>query len=115
MECKLGYGGPLCALCSDGYFKSVRDCALCERVRIGELAALLFGALALIALLMFLARKYHRYLDRAAAFSRECCMISISTERASHLQTKLKAIYNTGFSCFSFHHLLPGFSFPSQI
>jgi hypothetical protein len=42
-------------------------------VRIGKLGAFVLGALVLIALLMFLARKYHRYLDRTAAFSRECC------------------------------------------
>jgi hypothetical protein len=74
MECKPGYTGPLCALCNAGYFKSVRDCAPCKRVRIGLLVAFVLVTPVLIALLLFLARKYHRYLDRAAAFSRECCI-----------------------------------------
>jgi hypothetical protein len=74
MACKPGYSGPLCALCSKGYFKSVRDCARCERVRIGELVVCVLGVLMLIALLLLLARKYNRYIDRGAAFSRECCI-----------------------------------------
>jgi hypothetical protein len=74
MACKQGYSGPLCALCSKGYFKSVRDCASCERVRIGELVACVLGVLMLIALLLLLARKYNRYIDCGAAFSRECCI-----------------------------------------
>jgi hypothetical protein len=74
MGCKSGYNGPLCALCSDGYFKSVRDCARCERVRIGQLVAFVLGALMFVALVLFLTRKYHRYLDRAATFSREFCI-----------------------------------------
>ena len=77
MECKPGYSGPLCALCTNGYFKSVRDCARCERVRIvriGELVACVLGVLMLITLLLLLARKYDRYIDRTAMFSRECCI-----------------------------------------
>ena len=74
MECKPGYSGPLCALCTNGYFKSVRDCARCERVRIGELVACVLGVLVLITLLLLLARKYDRYIDRTATFSRECCI-----------------------------------------
>jgi hypothetical protein len=74
MECKPGYSGTLCALCSKGYFKSVRDCARCERVRIRELVACVLGVLMLIALLLLLAQKYNRYIDRGAAFSRECCV-----------------------------------------
>jgi hypothetical protein len=76
MRCKDGYedSSPLCALCSDGYFQSVRDCARCERAKIGELVAFVLGVLMLITLLLFLVRKYHCYLDRAAAFSRACCI-----------------------------------------
>jgi hypothetical protein len=71
MECKPGFTGPLCALCSDGYFKSIRDCARCENARIGELVGSVLGMGALIMLVVFFARKYRRYLHHASAFSRE--------------------------------------------
>jgi hypothetical protein len=72
MECKPGYHGPLCALCDDSYYKSIRDCVPCERVQIGKLVAFVLGFLVLIALLLCLVRRYHHYLNHAAAFSREC-------------------------------------------
>jgi hypothetical protein len=77
MECKLGYKGPLCAVCDYSYYKSLRDCIPCERVRIAELVAFILGVLVLILLLLYLARKYRHYLDYAAAFSRECYTIYI--------------------------------------
>jgi hypothetical protein len=76
MACKPGYHGPLCALCDDGYFKSVRDCVVCEHPRVGMIVAIILGLLVLIALLLFLARRYHHYLDHAAAFSRECYIVT---------------------------------------
>jgi hypothetical protein len=73
-------------------------------VRIGELVAFVLGALVLIALLMFLARKYHRYLDRAAAFSRECCIYIYRKSKPSINKTQSYRSVTLVFSCFSFHH-----------
>jgi hypothetical protein len=71
MECKLGYGGPLCALCSDGYFKSLRDCVPCEHPQLGAISVVAVLALLLVAVVLFLARKYRRFLRLASIFSRE--------------------------------------------
>jgi hypothetical protein len=72
MECEPGYTGPLCALCSDGYFRAVRDCNLCESMKIGNLIGVVLVLLVLIATVMYFSRKYRRYLDTASAFSRKC-------------------------------------------
>jgi hypothetical protein len=79
MKCKTGYEGVLCATCSDGYFKSVRDCALCERVRIGELVAFVVGALLLLAILIIAARKSRSYFDFSAIWSHVKILVSFLT------------------------------------
>jgi hypothetical protein len=77
MKCKDGYQGPLCAACASGYFKSGCKCTPCARVRTTELIAFVLSMISVIALLLFLSRKYHRYLDHKSIFSRECYTIHI--------------------------------------
>ena len=73
MECKEGFGGPLCAVCHEGYFKSIRDCKRCESPRVGTLAVVAFvlGLIVLVTLLLFLSWRYPHYIDNAAVFSRK--------------------------------------------
>jgi hypothetical protein len=71
MECKEGYKGPLCAICSEGYFQLIRDCAGCESPRFGELIGFILGVVVLIECGLRCAWKYRRFLDMASAFSRE--------------------------------------------
>ena len=74
MKCKEGFGGPLCAVCHEGYFKSIRDCKRCESPRVGTLAVVAFvlGLIVLVTLLLFLSWRYPHYINNAAAFSRKC-------------------------------------------
>jgi hypothetical protein len=79
MQCKLGFTGPLCAVCQQGYFKSVRDCTPCEHPRFAPIFGLVIGISLVAGAVKFWVQKYQRYLHRAAAFSHLKVVISFMT------------------------------------
>jgi hypothetical protein len=52
MECKLGYEGPLCAICSDKYANRLGKCVLCDNADATGAALVLLGVLLLTLLLL---------------------------------------------------------------
>jgi hypothetical protein len=99
MECKEGFGGPLCAVCHEGYFKSIRDCKRCESPRVGTLAVVSFvlGLIVLVTLLLFLSWRYPHYIDNAAAFSHLKVVVSFVTV-ATTLDTQYGVVWPSSFA-----------------
>jgi hypothetical protein len=79
MQCKEGYQGPMCAVCSDGYFVKVRRCVKCSTPQWG----LFFGCIAGIGFVMFFIvfslMRYRRYLKLTQAFSHFKVFVSFVT------------------------------------
>jgi hypothetical protein len=69
MRCKQGYGGPLCAVCDDGYFVQVRKCVECKEPHWGAFFAFLVCVLALGLVAVRYSGKYKRYLDMTQTFA----------------------------------------------
>ena len=55
-SCEAGYKGPLCAVCSDGYYKQLKKCKLCptKKWMIGQCA--IIGALVMILVILVVWR-----------------------------------------------------------
>ena len=55
-SCEAGYEGPLCAVCSDGYYKQLKKCKHCPKKRwmIGQLA--IIGALVMLLIIFIVWR-----------------------------------------------------------
>jgi hypothetical protein len=79
MACKTGYTGPICAVCEDGYFKSVRDCVPCEEPRFGALFCFILAFIVFACVCLLILRKYRRYLKRVSAFSHLKILVSFLT------------------------------------
>ena len=67
MKCEPGYqpDSPLCAICSQGYFKQLRQCQKCEEPRVGLLVAVLLGTTALVLASVLLLYRFRKYLTRS--------------------------------------------------
>ena len=96
MECKMGYEGPLCALCQAGFFKSIRECIPCENPRIAAVAGFFAATVFVAAVLFIFIRKYRRYLQRASAFARECTFFIAYHRSASTLPTPWHSLRSEG-------------------
>jgi hypothetical protein len=69
MRCKEGYGGPLCAVCDEGYFVQVRKCIECKEPHWGAFFPFCVGLVALALVVARYLRQYKRYLDITQTFS----------------------------------------------
>jgi hypothetical protein len=76
MECKQGYRGPLCAVCAEHYFKSLRDCNLCANPRFGPLIGFVCGAFLLAAGVLLLVRRFQRYAHFTSVFAHLKVLVS---------------------------------------
>jgi hypothetical protein len=83
MECKDGYTGPMCAVCDHGYFKSIRDCARCDKPRVVAIICFVLGIVTLTTLAAFLTHKFRRHLEHAFAFSHLKVVVSFLTVSTS--------------------------------
>jgi hypothetical protein len=79
MACKEGYGGPMCAVCKDGYFRSNRECKECTEPQMGLFVLFLLVCALLLIALVKLGRKYHAFLVHASAFSHFKILVSFAT------------------------------------
>jgi hypothetical protein len=87
MECKQGYRGPLCAVCNDGYFQSIKDCVRCEKPKVDVMVALVAIVLALLCTCLHFVSQYRRYLARVNAFARKSSLQNAHrTSRSNHLR-----------------------------
>jgi serine/threonine protein kinase len=99
MVCKQGYRGPLCAVCGDGYFQSMKDCVPCEEPKVGVMVALVVIVLALLSGCLYFARKYRRHLERVSAFAHLKVVISFVTV-ALTLNTQFHVTWPPKFAAF---------------
>jgi hypothetical protein len=76
MACKPGYEGPLCAVCSEGFVKSLRECKQCSKPSLASVAIVAASTVALLATLALLMRKYRRSIDEQALWSHAKILIS---------------------------------------
>jgi hypothetical protein len=97
MECKEGYHGPLCAMCTVGHFLRVRECVKCEAPMWGWFALCLLAA-ALTVLLAL--RTFGRYLNASATqkvFARFKILVSFVTVIVT-VETQFGVIWPSAFS-----------------
>jgi hypothetical protein len=97
MTCKEGYHGTLCALCDNGYFKSLRECVSCASPRVPALIGLVLGSCMLVGIVLFVARKYRRYLLLASVFSYFKVLVSFVTV-ATTLENQFGVIWPSSFA-----------------
>ena len=60
MVCKQGYHGPLCAICSPGYYEQLGHCNECKEPHIAALALFILGVMAMLALIAMAIHRNHR-------------------------------------------------------
>lgn len=70
MTCKFGYEGPLCAVCSEGYFPQLRSCKDCGGSGPGSLSIVFFivSLLCIVGLVVTVYR-HRRFLASTGVFS----------------------------------------------
>eukprot|EP00935_MAST-01C_sp_MAST-1C-sp1_P002742 g2742.t1 len=79
MECRSGYEGALCAVCSDGYFPQLGDCTACEEPQWGKAVAALLVVLLVVGGLGAGAWKMRHALARMDAFAHIKILVSFVT------------------------------------
>jgi hypothetical protein len=97
MQCKEGYQGPMCAVCSDGYFVKVRRCVRCSAPQWG----LFFGCIAGIGFVMlcivYSSMSYRRYLKLTQAFSHFKVFVGFVTVMST-VSTQFGIVWPTTFA-----------------
>eukprot|EP00935_MAST-01C_sp_MAST-1C-sp1_P001728 g1728.t1 len=80
MMCKDGYEGPLCAVCSEGYFPQLRSCTDCGKSGPGW-ASIAFFCVSLLCVigLVVMVYKHHRFLASTGVFSHVKILVSFAT------------------------------------
>jgi hypothetical protein len=101
MVCKLGYEGPMCAVCSEGYFQSMRSCTRCEKAKIealvGALVGVIVGGLLLMASAAWVVQRYMHSLVMAHAFAHLKVVVSFITVAVT-LDTQFGVIWPESFA-----------------
>jgi hypothetical protein len=97
MKCKQGYGGPLCAVCDEGYFRSIRECTRCEHPRVGVIVGMLVGAIAIITGIRYIGQRYRRYLKSASVFAHVKVLVSFVSVAAT-LDTQFGVLWPSAFA-----------------
>ena len=61
-SCEAGYEGPLCAVCSDGYYKKLKKCKLCPTKgwMIGQLVIIVALVMLLVILVVWRSKKNYK-------------------------------------------------------
>jgi hypothetical protein len=59
MQCKPGFGGPLCAVCEEKHYEQLGDCIACEKPRFAVICLFVLGGCILLVLLRFLNKYRH--------------------------------------------------------
>ena len=59
MECKLGFYGPLCAICEEDHYEQLGRCVRCEQPRFVAILLFLLSGLVGLVLLRFLYKYRH--------------------------------------------------------
>ena len=79
-KCEIGYKGPLCAVCSSGYYKQLQNCKQCpsKTLMVGQLSILAVVLLIIIVVLLWTSRQKTKR-------GRECSLIDL-------LLSKLKIV-----------------------
>jgi hypothetical protein len=76
MKCQQGYEGALCAVCSDGFTKRLRDCVECETPSTADIALVVGGTAVALAVLVLVVRKYRQYFHFPAIWSHLKILVS---------------------------------------
>jgi hypothetical protein len=98
MACKPGYTGPICAVCTDNYYASNRDCvASCAGVKGGVLLGFVLGVTLLVSLAYKYTRQYRHRIHLPAIFSHLKIAISFYTLVAT-MDTQFGVIWPAGFA-----------------
>jgi hypothetical protein len=87
MQCKKGYEGMLCAVCSSGYSKKLRECKECNSRDLLGASLLLMGLLLAAMLLLAVAWRHHHLLESLNVFAYIKILVSFVTV-ASTLDTQ---------------------------
>ena len=67
MECKPGYEGPLCAVCSEEYYEQLRGCVECKDPHTAGLAVFILGLVLFISIIVYLLRRYGHFITNEVA------------------------------------------------
>jgi serine/threonine protein kinase len=97
MTCAKGYGGPLCAICDEGYFVQIRKCTPCQDPEWGYFVVFVIVAVALVFLTARLVRRYKRYLDATQAFAHFKIFVSFVTVMST-VSTQFGVVWPTAFA-----------------
>jgi hypothetical protein len=73
----------MCALCSNGYFKSLRDCNRCEHPRVGAVIGVIVAVLMIAVVVRVTLRRYSRSLGLANTFAHLKVIVSFVTVAAT--------------------------------
>ena len=69
----------MCALCSNGYFKSLRDCNRCEHPRVGAVIGVIVAVLMIAVVVRVNLRRYSRSLGLSNTFAHLKVVVSFVT------------------------------------
>eukprot|EP00935_MAST-01C_sp_MAST-1C-sp1_P000342 g342.t1 len=80
MKCKDGYTGPLCAICTEGYFPQLRSCTDCGGSGPNLLSIILFVvSLVCIVSLVAMVYRHRRFLASTGVFAHVKILVSFAT------------------------------------